>query len=104
FRELRGLLDLVFSLQFREVAGRSSHLQGGQWRQRDVFLNGQQAHFTLYWIEHLMSACAGILRTELHWESLRRYRPYMGCHPERSEGSASCGELQIPRSARDGNP
>src|SRR5271155_5515000 len=23
------------------------------------------------------------------------------CHPERSEGSASCGELQIPRFARD---
>src|SRR3981081_4467923 len=25
------------------------------------------------------------------------------CHPERSEGSAYCGELQIPRSARDDN-
>jgi len=25
----------------------------------------------------------------------------MNCHPERSEGSASCDELQIPRSARD---
>jgi outer membrane protein insertion porin family len=26
------------------------------------------------------------------------------CHPERSEGSASCGELQIPRFARDDKP
>jgi hypothetical protein len=25
------------------------------------------------------------------------------CHPERSEGSAFCGELQIPRCARDDN-
>jgi len=25
------------------------------------------------------------------------------CHPERSEGSAFCGELQIPRFARDDN-
>src|ERR1700674_2699959 len=25
----------------------------------------------------------------------------MDCHPERSEGSAVCGELQIPRFARD---
>src|ERR1700716_1395647 len=26
----------------------------------------------------------------------------MNCHPKQSEGSASCGELQIPRSPRDG--
>jgi hypothetical protein len=25
------------------------------------------------------------------------------CHPERSEGSAFCSELQIPRFARDDN-
>ena len=27
----------------------------------------------------------------------------LSCHPERSEGSAFCGELQIPRFARDDN-
>jgi hypothetical protein len=26
------------------------------------------------------------------------------CHPERSEGSAFCGGLRIPRSARDDHP
>ena len=29
--------------------------------------------------------------------------PQRVCHPERSEGSAFCGELQIPRFARDDN-
>src|SRR5216684_1776607 len=29
--------------------------------------------------------------------------PSVNCHPERSEGSEFCGELQIPRFARDDN-
>jgi len=29
------------------------------------------------------------------------FRNHINCHPEWSKGSASCGELQIPRFARD---
>jgi len=47
FRELRGLPNVVFSPQFRKVACRPAHLQGGQWRQRNVFLNRHEANVAL---------------------------------------------------------
>ena len=36
---MQGLAEVVFVFQFRKVAGRAAHLQGGERGERNVFLN-----------------------------------------------------------------
>jgi len=47
FAIARASANVVFALQFRKVARHSAHLQGGQWRERNVFLNRHEADVAL---------------------------------------------------------
>ncbi len=53
-------------------------------------------------VMRMMSSLSHKIRSQWRKSGPQRNKKlFMNCHPERSEGSASCGGLQIPRFARD---